>query len=1211
MVEGRRRTRPWGPLKGPDRQADALARLLRDWLDGANLRVDDLREQLTPEHFTTGRVPSRTTVADRLAGVGLDNDFVEAVADVCSADAAGRQRLLEQARAVRSGQVPHQQPHQQSAPAGDGDIAGELIVVQRHSLAVSDKLLRAMERVAELERERNNANQMVLLLLAMVDKLQRDIETLTSEQGRLRGDVTQPLVREVHERLERSEEQRRKAEHELERARDERRRADRLAEEAADQVRALTAELELLRRHAAAAQGGPLPVVVAPEPNGHDRLDADAGDIDQALAKAARYLDGGADRLDRLADELRLDSTTDTPIATPTDNARILLVNLLTGLAADIPSYNRADNAADNSPASGDGADNPPDIPAPVPGAPSEAPAASPPVHDVPRRNTRFTGREALLDATHRLLTGGGPHTGVVTLYGMLGVGKTQLATEYVHRFGSEYDAVWWINAESRAGTRHRLAELAQPLGLSAGPGYDERLRAVRGALRRGTPYSRWLLVLDGADEPEGIGDLVPTGPGHVLITSRSPGWGHHRSELLEVPVLDQEESVALVRRRAPGLTMADAHRLAEALEGLPLLLDQVAGWLDASDVSVDDYLSQRHQGLDRDVALISADYPLPFQAAWAVQLDKLRETVPESVDLLQLFAFFAPGRIPVRLLREMPVGALSKRLAALLGDPLLWTVAADGLHQASVIRLISPDAAAEDRPSYGDWVYLHPVVHRLVRGNMSEADRLEFGSAVRRALTAADPRKPAETRLWDTYAEIVPHLEDAGVLSNVSDVRVQELRLNCLQYLYLAGVYESGASLAQRALDNVRELLGASHPWVWDLLHAATSLLRACGRYERVHAMDRAAREQLRAERGLPDPYHLRATEDLSADLRALGRWQEALELCQWVYGSHRAQLGPLESRTLHVLSGLGSCLRLLGRYKEAWESDRDSLEGRRQQLRRGHPLTLSAHIAYATDLRLLGRYQDAESTQEDSAREHREVLGADHPQTLWAEYNLALCRHHSGDHTGARQLLDRVVQAAGDRLGTEHPATLAFTAGRSCLARERGDLAGALDTSESVMSGYGQLLPAEHPFLAGVRANHALILAQTGRRGAAHALIEQALSDLTAALGESHPYTLGCALNASGLRNSVGDAEGAAALSEQTVTRAAEALGRVHPLTLSARVAHVADLRVLVRRQDADGLERTALRDLEGALGVRHPRTAAARARHRPYWDFEPELL
>lgn len=171
----------------------------------------------------------------------------------------------------------------------------------------------------------------------------------------------------------------------------------------------------------------------------------------------------------------------------------------------------------------------------------------------VPRRNTRFTGREELLSRAYRALQDAGSGAGVVTLHGMSGVGKTQLAAEYVYRFGSEYDVVWWVPADRRALYRQKLAELAPELGLSTGAEYGERLRAVRDSLRRGDPHSHWLLVLDGADEPEQIWDLVPTGPGHVLITSRNPEWGEHNSNLVEVPVYRRDESVAFIRRRAPG----------------------------------------------------------------------------------------------------------------------------------------------------------------------------------------------------------------------------------------------------------------------------------------------------------------------------------------------------------------------------------------------------------------------------------------------------------------------------------------------------------------------------------------------------------------------------------------------------------------------------------------------------------------------------------
>lgn len=48
---------------------------------------------------------------------------------------------------------------------------------------------------------------------------------------------------------------------------------------------------------------------------------------------------------------------------------------------------------------------------------------------------------------------------------------------------------------------------------------------AVLDALRRGEPYKRWLVIFDNANEPEDINDLIPRGPGHALVTSRSHRW--------------------------------------------------------------------------------------------------------------------------------------------------------------------------------------------------------------------------------------------------------------------------------------------------------------------------------------------------------------------------------------------------------------------------------------------------------------------------------------------------------------------------------------------------------------------------------------------------------------------------------------------------------------------------------------------------------------
>ncbi|WP_432134066.1 MULTISPECIES: FxSxx-COOH system tetratricopeptide repeat protein [unclassified Streptomyces] len=837
-------------------------------------------------------------------------------------------------------------------------------------------------------------------------------------------------------------------------------------------------------------------------------------------------------------------------------------------------------------------------------------PSAMPEVWgNVPRRNTRFTGREPLLNDAYHLLHGSEPGAGVLALYGMSGVGKTQLAAEYVYRFSSEYDVVWWINAEKRVSYRRLLAELAPKLGLSTGAEYGERLRAVRDALRRGEPYSRWLLILDGADDPDQIWDLVPTGPGHVLITSRNPRWGEHNSRLMQVPVYARDESVAFIRRRAPRLTEAEADQLAEALEDLPLLLDQTAGWLNDSDLSVEDYIALLEGGIDQDVVKVSADFPLAFQTAWSILLNKLRETVPESVDLLRLCTFFAPGFVPVRLLKDMPHDELPEQLAGLLQDPLLWNRAINQLRQYSVVRLESHETSGEPgSSSSGESLYLHRMVHQIVRNDMPEADRQEFVDVVRRALAAADPGRATDTRLWDSYAEIVPHLKYADVLQS-QDGRVQRLVLNCLRYMYFAGEYSSGVKLGERALRAWRTALGEHHPRIWELTYHYANLLRSSGDYESTEALERQAADHLRQERGERDLDYLRAVNGLGADLWGLGRYDEALELYQWLYPTYRDLLGEEDSRTLNALNNLGFAHRLLGRYQEALDIDKTTLELRRRVLKARHPWALLSEVSYAIGLRLLGRYTEAESMQTKNVRECRLVLGTDNPQTLRAEHNLALCRLRGGDRPGAGALLTRVLERYERKLGDRHAETLAAAVSQSCFAREFGDIDQAREASESVMARYETLLTPGHPFIAGARANHALILRSVGERDQAHALAEEALADMTAAVGESHPYTLGVAVNASALRNLAGDTEGAAALSRDTVPRAVESLGRTHPLTLSARVAHAADLRGLHDRPQAEKVEQEALADLEATLGKQHVHTISARSRNRPYWDFEPQ--
>jgi hypothetical protein len=144
-------------------------------------------------------------------------------------------------------------------------------------------------------------------------------------------------------------------------------------------------------------------------------------------------------------------------------------------------------------------------------------------VWNVPARNPHFIGRGDLLRQLRERLRSGEGTLVVQALYGLGGVGKRQLAMEYAHRFAADYDLVWWIDAEQPVLIAEQLASLGDKLDLPIGLTVVETVEIVLAELRL---RQRWLLIFDNAERPQHIADYRPGGSGHVLVTSRSPGWG-------------------------------------------------------------------------------------------------------------------------------------------------------------------------------------------------------------------------------------------------------------------------------------------------------------------------------------------------------------------------------------------------------------------------------------------------------------------------------------------------------------------------------------------------------------------------------------------------------------------------------------------------------------------------------------------------------------
>src|SRR5262249_28914346 len=111
-------------------------------------------------------------------------------------------------------------------------------------------------------------------------------------------------------------------------------------------------------------------------------------------------------------------------------------------------------------------------------------------------------------DAGHVALVSAGDRAVVQAFQGMGGVGKTQLAIEYGHRFAGTYDVAWWVNGEQAALIGAQIAALGVAFEcVQPGEEVEAARAAVLAELRQ---RGRWLLVFDNAKSPADIWPWLP-----------------------------------------------------------------------------------------------------------------------------------------------------------------------------------------------------------------------------------------------------------------------------------------------------------------------------------------------------------------------------------------------------------------------------------------------------------------------------------------------------------------------------------------------------------------------------------------------------------------------------------------------------------------------------------------------------------------------------
>ncbi|KAI9719975.1 MAG: hypothetical protein M1812_003100 [Candelaria pacifica] len=428
--------------------------------------------------------------------------------------------------------------------------------------------------------------------------------------------------------------------------------------------------------------------------------------------------------------------------------------------------------------------------------------------------NERFYGR---LEAMQRVVEALNPQENdssqrSIALYGMGGVGKTQIALNFANANRAQFDAILWISADNTIKMTQSFLNVAQHLGLITDTREEQDSVAAMVKVKAWLASARchWLLIFNNADNLEVLKQAWPgNSKGSVLITSRDSNaafapaaHGYHVQ-----PFDDNIGSSALLSFTSQDQSSISNQNIAKEitnmLGGLPLALRQISGFIKQQKLTLEAFLSL----YERNALKIHerrggvTDYEHTISTVWELALAKL----PQNAKTLQnLLAFLDPDHIEESILTINLTGADISDFS-FLTDEMDLLDAKEKLLQAALIDRCSEDASLS----------VHRLVQAAVMARLATSERATYADVVVSMLEKGFPNTwrtdvGHQVSSWVDCEKRLPHVLflvkqfKRYKLSASKPEAVAELILGCCWYLYERENYEKALELILSAIENL-----------------------------------------------------------------------------------------------------------------------------------------------------------------------------------------------------------------------------------------------------------------------------------------------------------------------------------------------------------------------------------------------------------------------
>lgn len=631
-----------------------------------------------------------------------------------------------------------------------------------------------------------------------------------------------------------------------------------------------------------------------------------------------------------------------------------------------------------------------------------------------------------------------------------------------------------------------------------------------------------WLLILDNADDAtvllnpsisdtgNGVasvqrrllGFLPRVQHGAVLITTRDQSCAlrlnGYRGTPIEVLEMTLDESVELLRVFLPEADQEEASELVGEVENLPLAISQAGAYIkEVWRFSIPKYLAIYRRSNEDRAALLNKDkedlrrdggVPNSVITSWELSFNQIRESSPDSADLLSLMSHFNRQAIPQFLIQGVV-------------DEMSFEESINILLAFSLIK-------AEIRV---DTFEMHRLVQIATQHWLrSEGYEQVWKERATERVAHQFPEPYGQTRHWPICEDLMSHADEVILYKHSA----QDSALNCARIMsdtawYILERKGDGVLAEQRsahALQIQRQYLDCDSDIVLSTLNTLAAAQSENCKFKEALGLRESMLEQTLKKGGPEHIDSLSAMHNLAQSHSILGHYEMAEDLLWRVLEARIRLLGPEDPHCLISGRELARVYLNLGKYEQAENLLTNSLEMCTRHYGFENQDTLVAMTQLSDTYLLQHKFKEAEKLILQAIPFLTKIFGRSHWKTLDARRALAevyyrqrkldeakeiclsclniaqlqsrsqygivsvlsillgLIHRGQGDFTDALRLLKRVVESEKERHGADHPDTLICVSHLAVCYYDMGDKDHAIRLMTEVLEKQRQVLPANH---------------------------------------------------------------------------------------------------------------------------------------------------